>query len=252
METPRRLFGRNTIGWLVLAIAGCPALAAAGDETTPQESPTPKQFAANFERDAKIATHAPSDVAVVYRPPSRGAPRRRTGGSTRSDEMRLSVQALAPEHVARTVQAAPSLYWHIDAATPLDTRAVFTLNRDESIEPIASFDLPTPRAPGIQRISLAEHGVKLEPGMEYEWSVAIVLDPDKRSRDIVSQGWLRRVEAPQLNADVTPAATLAQLSLWYDAFERLSDDIDASPSDSALLAQRNGLLRQIDLGDAVE
>ena len=242
------------MGWLVLALAGCPALVLAGDDAALQKGSVPKQLASNLERDedAKIATKSPSDALVVYRPPSRGAPRRRTGGSTRAAGIGLALHALAPDHVARTARAAPSLYWHINSAPPAHARAVFTLIDDESIDPIASFDLPTPNATGIQRISLADHGVTLKPGVEYEWSVSIVLDPDRRSRDVVSQGWLRRVEAPQLDADATPIATLAQLSLWYDALERLSQDIDASPNDTTLRAQRNGLLRQVGLSGAVE
>ena len=39
-----------------------------------------------------------------------------------------------------------------------------------------------------QSVDLSEHGVSLKPGVIYQWSVALVGQPEKRSSDIVSSG----------------------------------------------------------------
>jgi len=41
---------------------------------------------------------------------------------------------------------------------------------------------------------------------------------------------------------------LAEAGLWYDAFDALSQQIDASPGNETLVAQRASLLDQVGLG----
>jgi len=75
------------------------------------------------------------------------------------------------------------------------------------------------------------------PGKRYRWSVALVFDPDRRSKDILTYGWIQRVE----KAD--------KLSVWYDAVMAISEQIDAMPANRDLRRQRAALLDQVELTD---
>jgi hypothetical protein len=94
---------------------------------------------------------------------------------------------------------------------------VFVLTNEESIEPLVEAELVRPAAAGIQRIDLATYGVELRTGLEYEWSVTLAMDPARRSRDLVTVGWIERAEPPDGLAKTDPAA-LASAGFWYDAF----------------------------------
>jgi hypothetical protein len=104
---------------------------------------------------------------------------------------------------------------------------------------------------GIHRIRLADYPVKLEPGVAYRWSVTVVPDPDRRSRDILASGTIERVEpSPALAARLQSARKddlpfiYAEEGIWYDALAALSDLIDSAPEDADLHRQRAALLTQ--------
>lgn len=199
--------------------------------------------------DAQVAQAEPVQIPV-YRPPRRGSPRAKVGGGIRTGRALPELFVLTPDHLAETVSVDPSLFWHIDAVPAGSAKLVFTLIDEVSFDPMVEAVLPAPGAPGIQRIRLADHAVKLDPEMEYEWSVALVPDPEDRTRDVMSSGFIRRV-APPLEP-VASTAAYAELGLWYDALESISDAIEASPGDAALRGQRAALLRQAGLESAVE
>jgi hypothetical protein len=86
----------------------------------------------------------------------------------------------------------------------------------------------------------------------YEWSVAAVIDPQQRDRDLVSVGALERArppEPPRRAAASTPDA-LARQGVWYDAIAQLSEAIAARPRDASLRARRAALLDQVGLAHA--
>jgi hypothetical protein len=155
--------------------------------------------------------------------------------------------------VGQTLSAQPSLFWYIDGSPGRGEQLVFTLIDEQSIDPLVEVTLAAPKRSGIWRIRLANYGVRLTPGAEYEWSVALIADPAHRSKDITSSGYIRRVAAPEkLELGQPGVDTYAELGLWYDALESISDSIDAAPGDPALRRQRNALLRQAKLDAAVE
>ena len=90
----------------------------------------------------------------------------------------------------------------------------------------------------ILRTDLAAFGVELRTGVEYEWSVTLTNDPARRSSDVITVGWIERVEAPE-GLSTADATALAGAGIWYDACAA------ASPE------QRQQLLRDAGLsGDA--
>jgi hypothetical protein len=149
-------------------------------------------------------------------------------GITRTTgEQQARPLALAPAHVAETLVARPRLYWSIDRGH--DGPVIFTLSARDATEPACELDLPKVARPGAHSIDLAACPSDLETGVEYEWFVAVVGDPGRRSQDRVAQGWIRRVPAPaDLDLERATATELARRGLWYDALQRAAVQRDGS------------------------
>lgn len=180
------------------------------------------------------------DQLPVYIPPSRGAALARVGAATRGNRTDLgSLQALAPDHVGLTTRAQPRLYWYL--AEPSATRLDVTLIDDASAEPLVEVVLQPPVTAGLHVLDCAQHGVTLEPGVTYQWFVAFVPDPERRSHDVISSGAIRRVHRPQLAT--ANAVRLAREGLWYDAVFRLQ----ASADEREAMAALRGLASQVGL-----
>jgi len=172
-----------------------------------------------------------------------------------SDGRAPRLVALAPDHTGATLSPRPALFWYVSGPAPTGGQFVFALVDPTRIEPVLETRLDAPGAGGIQRIDLerlAGPEFALEPGLEYEWSVALVLDPRERARDVVGVGWIDRVPPPAgLSARPDPVE-LAGHGLWYDALAALEDALDAAPDDARLRAQRTALLDQGGLAGPVE
>jgi hypothetical protein len=185
--------------------------------------------------------------AVQYRPPAADLAPRRVGGNARSVPASLpSVAVLAPDHLALTVSERPTLFWYLSA--PTQARIEVAVVDPRRPGPLVEAVVVGERA-GVQAFDLARHGVQLEAGVAYEWSVAVVADPGQRSRDVVAGGVVQRVEpTAALRGQLAEpdaqrrAGALAAAGIWYDALAALSGD-------PALRATRAGLLDQAGLAD---
>lgn len=201
------------------------------------------------------STNAVAKVKFVR--PSTGAPSvRLTGGSRGIGDSTISVDVLAPDDVGLTTQEQPSLFWY--QSKPAKAKFELTLLQENKVKPLVQVTAERSMTAGIQRVRLSEHGVKLAPGVEYQWVVALITDPDNRSSDLIASGVIKRVEAsPELKkkiAGATPDAVpgiYAENGIWYDALSSLSDRIDADPGNKALQEARADLLRQAGLKGAV-
>lgn len=193
--------------------------------------------------------------APVYKPPLVGAPAGRVGGGTRGGSARdiFVLSALVPEDTGLTISEQPSLYWFISTATTLPVEVAISDPR--ATQPLVETKLSSPAKPGIQRIRLADLGVRLEPGVAYRWSVSVIPDANRRSRDILAGGVIERVDAPaglrekvaQSRKEEHPSL-YAGAGLWYDALASISEQIEVTPFDAQLRKQRSALLTQVGLG----
>ena len=110
------------------------------------------------------------------------------------------------------------------------------------------------KSAGIQRIALADLDVHLKPGVQYQWSVAVVMDEARRSGDILSSGMIEYIEPPAsilANAEKASGEVLvaqyAAAGLWYDALLSL-DELIRSGTDVTRFRQiRASLLQQVGL-----
>ena len=232
----------------VLTLAAGGVFCAPGAEAQ-DKKPTPQ-----VEQKQK---QAPTTVAApVYKPPVRGAPGGRVGGGTRGADQTFTLSVLAPNHTGLTTKEQPVLYWYLTKA--ISTPMEFTLT-DDGTKPLIETALKPPFQPGVQRVQIGDFWVRLKEGKQYRWFVALVVDPERRSKDILAGGTIERAALPEAAAqklsksDKTQAPLIyAEAGLWYDAVAAATDLIDASPKDAALRGQRASLLRQVGLNDIAE
>ena len=195
----------------------------------------------------------PGSEMPVYRPALRGAPAGRVAGGTRgSGEDNVFLLVLAPDHVGLTIQQQPSLYWFLSAPTewPLE----FTLIEAKAVNPLIERRLDSPRKPGIQRIRLADYALNLQDNVLYRWFITLIPDPERRSKDILSGGFIQKTqptgelrEKPDKKDKTKEVHTCAEAGLWYDAFTAACDLIERSPDDVHLRQMRSSLLEQVGL-----
>lgn len=200
--------------------------------------------------------NAKASATPAYTPPTRGAPSRRVGGSSRGVSSALpSVMVLVPDHVALTTSDQPVLYWYL--SKPTSVRVEITLIDDKGETPLIEYAVKDAAGPAVHAIELAKHNVHLKPGVEYQWSIAVVPDPNERSSDVMAAGIIKRVDAPSAVASARSkgmdkqelARMLAANGIWYDAIGLYSELIDARPNDRGLREERAALLDQVGLKD---
>jgi hypothetical protein len=179
------------------------------------------------------------------------------GVSRASNVLDAKVFVLAPDHVGLTLRSQPDLFWF--QTSKAETRFELIVTQINKPEPILSVSGVQPAEGGIARMDLGKHKIKLKKGVEYQWSVALIADPKKRSLDTVASGYLKReVPDPQMStrlARKTPDQLVdvyADSGIWYDALETLSDMIDARPKDKSLREWRADLLDQVGLPEAAD
>lgn len=196
-------------------------------------------------------------VAPVYKPPTRGAPGGRVGGGTRGKDQVFTLSVLAPDHTGLTSQDQPVLYWYV--SKPLSSPIELTII-DAGTTPIVEKVLPPPTKSGIQRLPLAEHGVHLEMGKQYQWFLTLVADPNRRSKDVLAGATIERLAlsdslATQVAGEdrLSAARHYAEAGHWYDAIALLSEQVEANPLDPKNpRAQRAALLQQVGLQEIAE
>lgn len=209
-----------------------------------------------FTLGAIVASHAAAENQIVYKPPAGATEVVRVDGTVRGggDSM-PSLYLLAPEHVGLTTREQPSIFWF--QSKPVKTRIELTLVQDKRLVPVCEIHLDeVPRA-GIQRLRLADYGVRLAVGIEYRCTVALVVDESSRSRDIVASSIIKRVEPfPTLKARLAAAAfaekpfIYASEGIWFDSIEELAELIETGPDPRRFHRQRSALLEQVKLADA--
>ena len=224
--------------YLSLLVAVSTALLAA-DKPTPPAAAAPTQ---------NVPAKKP-----VYRPPLRGAPAVRVDGGSRGQTDALpTLFVIAPDHTGLASGAQPSLYWF--QSKPATARMEFTVIADDAAAPLLEIAVPPTSTNRYRSVNLAEHKVSLQENSEYQWSIALVPDPDNRSKDILASGRVRRAPLPpelrEALTRATPAekpALYAEAGFWYDAIASLQELLEKDTANAALLDQRNALLSQVGL-----
>lgn len=238
-------------GVIVGFLIGLPLVVSAEDNPT---------AASSLAKEVKEQKAQAGQVmkTVLYQPPrGLGAPSagRRVGGGTRGANKSMPIlSVLAPGHTGLTVREQPDLYWFASEVVTNPVELTLTLEKGDS--PVLEKRLPIPTHAGVQRVRLSDYGVKLIPGERYNWSIALVLDPKRRSKDVIAVGAIERVERAGFDHATLAAAPTTESfyrfaadGLWYDAVMTISELIESAPADAVLRKHRAELLDQVDLSE---
>lgn len=199
---------------------------------------------------AATAPSTQNGLLPVYRPPLRGAPTMRVGGATRGLEKKLVLSALVPDHTGLTSAEHPMLSWYLSEAANAPLRLIVQTKPNNTR--LLDLEFSGPQDAGIHHLRLDE--IRLDPGVEYGWSVTLAADPAHRTPAQTVQGAIQRVPPPAtLTERLSKAkpkeqpALYAENGLWYDAMTALTELIAAAPANKSLLEQRAALLEQVGL-----
>ncbi|WP_081412963.1 DUF4384 domain-containing protein [Chitinilyticum aquatile] len=96
--------------------------------------------------------------------------------------------------------------------------------------------------PGLHRIALPNEAVPVKTGASYLWRLQLAGEEGGAATEASAAV---RYIGPTTATDVL---SLATKGIWYDAIDRLSNNIEHSPKQVQLRSQRASLLRQVGLG----
>src|SRR5262245_16802105 len=243
---------RVAIGWLLGVVLAGIALAGAGVAAEDEKAGAGQVVGPSGTTPPAVSSAPPP----LYQLPKVGKPRGRIGGGRRGAMGAVAeLQALVPDHVGQTASAQPSLYWYL-AQPAGDVAFELTLIDGSSVDPLVDVRLDKPSA-GLQRVRLADLGVELKPGQEYQWSVAAVPDPEDHSKDVVASGWIERVAAPDdMQARLRAAgpdgaaSVYGAAGLWYETLDAACERVRQNPDSDADRQRLAALLEQVGLPPA--
>ena len=189
---------------------------------------------------------------ITYVPPNRGAPAARVGGGTRgAGGAEVTLRVLAPEAVGLSATNQPSLFWYVSPNQ--NVRLELTIAEQDAIDPMLEQELSAGGEHAIGMLDLSKTAVHLQPNVEYQWSVSVVVDPAERSKDVMASGRVQFVPPPKALEDSTRglsaeerAAAWAKSGYWYDALHAVATTAQAEPSATAAMGS---LLEQVGLQD---
>ncbi len=193
-----------------------------------------------FSGQLAVAQQA-ADEAIAYRPHNPTAPAATVGGSIRGADNTLALTILAPPTLAATAAVSPTIYWHLSEPTELPVELVLIEEGGETA--LAQTVLNDPLTAGVHSFTVPQDS-PLKPGTVYQFSVAVVADPDIRSNDVFASTLLtfNPMKSPPAQASAaTNARRYAAAGAWYDALHSLrgSDSAEAKQLWSAMLKQAN-------------
>lgn len=163
------------------------------------------------------------------------------------------VSLLLANHRSMTFSAQPTLYWFASGEVKQVRHELFAGDRTQAVLQETVRDI---RTAGLQKLSLAKHGIRLQPGVSYRW-VAEVLPEGKGQISTRLAGEIMRI-APTpdaartisaASADRLPAA-LGAAGAWPDLIDILSIYANSKPDRTKWLGYRAHVLRQVGLVDA--
>lgn len=228
--------------------------------------PNPVSSQTQPGRSQPQTTQVPRFRISAFQTPNRGMPGRRAGGGTRGDDcIQGSAQGSVPfllallprTNLGLTTHAYPSFFWYLPQTTA--QTAEFQLHKvgTDGQSQALLYEATVPIAGGNQIASLTlPQQPDLPPlavGEDYQWSLAMICDPNNRDRDLRVEGWVQRIadhsEPDSLQA-VNPydrIAHYAEQGIWFDALETLHTLRCEQPQDPALAASWETFLASVGL-----
>jgi Domain of Unknown Function (DUF928) len=202
---------------------------------------------------AGLISSSVADAAFAQKfiPKNRGLPGRREGSGTRGACLKTkgSVVAMMPTtNSGTTLSETPTFSWYVPVTQP--TTASFVLIDDRQQE-VYSTEIAIAGQPSILSLTLPK---PLLIGKSYRWKFGITCDADDPSSNMLTEGWIQRLEMTQdLRQQLkgTPAeqsAVYAKEGIWFDAVSTLLTLRREQPQSAAIAEQWKQLLESVELG----
>ncbi len=213
-------------------------------------------------RSQPQTTQAPKFRISAFQTPNRGMPGRRAGGGTRGDDcIQGSVPfllALLPRtNLGLTTHAYPSFFWYLPQTTA--KTAEFQLHKvgADGQSQALLYETSVPIGGGNQIASLTlPQQPDIEPlavGEDYQWSLAMICDPNNRDRDLRVEGWVQRIadhpepDTSEIVNSYDRISHYAEQGIWFDALTTLHSLRCEQPQDPALAASWETFLASVGL-----
>ena len=186
-----------------------------------------------------------------------GLPTHRIGGGSRGNCIANQGQlvALVPENsVAITASNTPKLFFYVPETT--QSHLIEFVVRNQQDELVYESMLQKGNRAGIITVELPANlqQDELKTNEDYHWYLSMVCDRQKRSHDVVVEGWIRRVELePALNQKLQQASIIEQANfyqnqgIWYDALSVIAGSKKSVDSQLTVKAKWVELLDSIGL-----
>jgi len=203
----------------------------------------------------------PSLAGVTFNPPGAQAPKRSSGGASRTGNIcgfatkpnnSASITPLIPKtNIGFTVAERPTIFVYVPPTTA--KKALFTL-QDEESKSYYQTTLPLPEKPGVMEVKLPDSVPALKTNKNYKWSLIVVCTEDLETDSPWVSGWIRRVETNRslinqhkLSASLESVSQLAGTGIWYDSLSTLAQLRRSQPNNQALSADWRELLNSVGL-----
>ena len=156
-----------------------------------------------------------------------GLPSYRRDGGTRSGCAMDTNDfvALVPDRAVNlTASTNPKLYFHVPETD--EAQSIEFVLRDQSDRLVYETLIETQGEAGIMSIEIpfSVRQKSLKSGTEYRWYLSNICNPQKRSQDIVLEGWIEhQALSPETQQKIASLSLAEQASfyqqqgLWYDA-----------------------------------
>ena len=191
-----------------------------------------------------------------------GLPVHRIGGGSRGNCIANKGQlvALVPENsVGMTASTTPQLFFYVPQTTK--PHLIEFVVRDGQDELVYETLLKTRDRAGVIAIELPENlqQKSLKPNENYHWYLSMICNQQKRSHDIVVEGWLKRIEIePSLSQKLQNANPLEQATfyqqqgIWHDALAVVAQEQKTANNRGAARAKWTELLNALGLGELAD
>jgi hypothetical protein len=176
-----------------------------------------------------------------------GLPSHRRDGGTRGSNCAVNSQefvALIPDTAVGakqqttpllTASTNPRLYFHVPQTNQSQT-IEFVL-RDSSDRLIYETTIETEGKSGIMSIKMPlpaqDRAKSLDSNRDYRWYLSNICNPEKRSQDIVLEGWIEQIELSAITQEKLAQLSLAEQAsfyqekgVWHDALAIAAREIE--------------------------
>lgn len=173
------------------------------------------------------------------------------GGSDRSIGTRVSL--LLANHRSMTFSAQPTLYWFASGDVKQVNHQLFA---GDAAQPLLHETVHDIRTAGLQKLSLAKHGVRLQPGIPYRWVAEVLPEGTGRNSTRLAGEIIHVAPTPETARKISAAsadrlpAVLGAAGAWPDLIDTLSTLASGKRNRTKWLGYRAHVLRQVGLVDA--